>query len=269
MNVDLSAFELDHVSVSQLRTFYMCGIRWYFDNANPERVYAPGWSARLRGTSIDRAATEHFQKKANDGTGITLNQFVDLAVATHQEGEDTHMFEMSEVSSRDRTALLAKEYRQTFGEMFHPWAEQAVQEKIKYESPDLLLPVHGVIDITLVTNMVVDTKVRAKKNVPKQAAVDRDLQLTTYSMMKGTQDVGLAIVTDEKHPEAIFIPARRTADQVGNIKQRYNEMIRSIQAGILHPAPEGSWYCCQKWCAYWSMCSYGGAEEMEIPGLEV
>ena len=265
---DLSKFELDHVSVSQLRTFLMCGYRWYFDNAAGEdRTNAPGWSARLRGTALDKAATAHFDLKREDHRGLPMAQFVDLAVETHREGEDMTNFEMAEAESRDRTAKIAREYRSFFGELFQPWADQAAQQKFKYQDDGLLLPVHGIIDLRTADKVIVDNKVKAKKNLPKAGELEADLQLTTYSMATGWTHVALAVITDERDPQAQYYETDRNPAQWAGIKERYNQMIRSIRAGILHPAPEKSWYCCDKWCSHWSYCPHGGAMDAPIPGM--
>lgn len=33
-----------------------------------------------------------------------------------------------------------------------------------------------------------------------------------------------------------------------------NQVHKAIQSGVAMPAPEGSWYCSQKWCGYWDQC---------------
>lgn len=263
---DLTGFELDHVSVSQLRTFLMCGVRWYFDVVG-EKVWTAGSDIRLRGQSLDHAANEHYLRVANTDAGLPKSQFIEAAVAEHDANLDTHEFELSEAASRDRLALQASEYRTTFGDFFQPWAAQSVQEKIRYEHEDLLSPVVGVIDLTTKERVILDNKVRKTRNVPSQGDVDRDFQLTTYAMMQDTRVVALAVVSDEKTPKPHLFFSQRTDAHIEGVKHRYNEMVRAIRAGILHPAPERSWYCSPKWCAYWTICPYGGADDMAIPGL--
>ncbi len=266
----LADFNLDHVSVSQLRTFYMCGIRWLFQNVVHNGGWEVGDSARLRGTALDTACNEHYRTKANDLEGLNRSDFVELAVHTHEQGRDTHTFyRLTEIESKDRTALIAKEYRDTFGDMFQPWAAQAVQEKVHYQDDGLLVPVHGVIDLRTTSRIVVDNKVKAKKNVPKESAVHRDIQLTTYSMMTGFDQVGLAIVTDERRPEVVYIPSTRSVAQHDLARQRYNSMVLAIRAGALSPAPEGAWYCSSAWCSFYEECPWGGADDdIPVPGLE-
>jgi hypothetical protein len=269
MDVDLSAFQLDHLSVSQLRTWLMCGYRWYYDNATgTDRTNAPGWSGRLRGSALDAAANAHFGQKVEDGVGLPARQFVEVAVATHDEGVDTTMFDISEEKSRDRIARIAKEYRETFGELLQPWAGQAPQEKFIYQDEGLLVPIHGIIDLRTTSQVVVDNKVKRKKNVPTQLAIDTDLQLTTYAMATGYSRVALAVMVDEDKTHAVYLESSRTANQVANIRARYNAMARGIRAGVLMPAPEGAWYCCEKWCSHWGYCPYGGGEDRPIPGME-
>lgn len=257
-------FVLKHLSVSQLRTYYMCGYRWFFQTASPDRIYAPGWSARLRGSSMDAAANEHYEKKAEDGEGFTLNQFVERAVHEHDQGLDMTMFEreMPETKSKDRTAKLAKEYHTSFGQIFTPRSREEVQETITYETEGLNIPVKGVIDLVAANGMVVDNKV--KKKASSQADVHRDFQLTTYAMFKGATDVALAIITDENNPKAVFVPSTRTPENIERLKHRYNTAYQGIMSNTFDPAPEGSWYCNEKWCPYWNICPYGASEVVDI-----
>lgn len=260
---------LDHVSVSQLRTYLMCGVRWYFQNIVHRGGWEVGDSARLRGSALDTACNAHYKVKAEDLEGSSLSQFVELAVHTHEQGRDTHTFyKLTETESKDRTARIAKEYRTTFGDYLQPLGVSAVQEYVKYQDDGLEVPVHGIIDLRTNSGVVVDNKVKAKKNVPKESAVHRDMQLTTYSMFTGYDKVGLAIVTDERSPEIVYIPSTRTPAQHDLVRHRYNAMVQAIRAGALSPAPEGSWYCNQQWCPFWSECPWGEADEdIPVPGL--
>lgn len=265
----LGEFSLDHLSVSQLRTWYMCNVRWMFQNVIHQGGWEVGDSARLRGTALDTACNQHYKAKAEDLEGTSLSDFVELAVHTHEQGRDTHTFyKLTETESKDRTARIAREYRTTFGDMLQPLGVSAVQEYVKYQDDGLEVPVHGIIDLRTKSGVVVDNKVKAKKNVPKESAVHRDMQLTTYSMFTASPEVGLAIVTDEKNPEVVYLPSTRTPAQHDLQRHRYNAMVQAIRAGAISPAPEGSWYCNQAWCAFWSECPWGGADEdIPIPGL--
>lgn len=262
--LSLENFKLDHLSVSQLRTFYMCGYRWWYDVVSPDKWLSAGWDAMLRGTSVDKATEQHMLAKAEGSEGLSLSQFQEWAVKTHEEGEASHMFDLPEQASRDRVAVQAKEYWSTFGQAFQPWARESVQEKFRYEGNGLTTPIHGVIDLTTSMGMVVDNKI--SKRVRSQMDVDRDLQLTTYAMQKGATDVAIALVTDEKYPKAHLTVSKRTPADFVRLTHRYNQVAVAIATGDLHPAPEGSWYCCAKWCKYWSICPYGEGEG-EVPGL--
>lgn len=263
-----SNYVLDHVSVSALRTYLMCGYRWAYDEMAKGGDESPGWSARLRGKAVDEAATMHFRLKAANGVGLSEANFVELAVNAHEQGEDVTMFDIAEKRSRDRVARQAALYHSTYGTALAPLSAKDVQKKIRWTSHRVALPVVGVIDVITNTPMVVDTKIKGK--VPKEADVHRDLQLTTYAMMTGISDVALAIITDEDRPKSVFIPSYRKPVQTEAMADRYNQMIKGIKARVFNPAPEGSWYCCAKWCNHWNICPHGAATELqrEIPGME-
>lgn len=265
LQLSLKDFKLDHLSVSQLRTFYMCGYRWWYDVVSPDKWMTAGWDPMLRGTAVDKATEQHMLKKAEGSTGLRLGEFKELAVHTHELGEDSHMFELPEAQSRDRVAKQAEEYWTTFGQAFQPWARESVQEKFKYTADDLTVPIHGVIDLTTTTGVVVDNKV--SKKVRSQRDVDRDFQLTTYAMNQGATQVGIALITDENRPKSHFVISKRAPVDFDLLKHRYNQVAHAIEVGDLHPAPEGSWYCCAKWCKYYTICPFGEGEG-PVPGLE-
>ncbi len=263
-------FKFEHVSPSALRTYLMCGYRWAYEyiGRHEGAMDSPGWDARLRGKAVDEAVTAHFKLKAIDGKGLTDNQCADIAVATHDQHVDTHMFKVPQARSRERVARIARVYRQTFGETFQPRSAEDVQKKMRVKHPLVHLPIVGVADVITNLPMVVDNKVMGK--VPTQRDVDRDLQLTTYAMQSGVSQVALAVVTDEDNPRPILIPSRRSKEQMDAMADRYNQMIKGVKSRALQPAPEKSWYCCHTWCAFYQQCPHGAALDGEqvIAGMD-
>ena len=267
MNIPTS-FDVDHLSVSELRLLLGCGIKWFFERGSGVEIAEDiGGSPRLRGHALDSAANEHFRKKAEDGVGLSKAQMVELAVEIHEGGVDTHMFELPEWKSRDRIAKQAALYHTTFGSRFSPRSVTDIQCRVEYADPDLELPVHGVIDLVTDHPMIVDNKV--KRRPPTDAQVHADFQLTTYAMMTGVHEVALAVITDDDRPQALFFPSYRNVHQIRMMKVRYNLAARSIKAGALNPAQEGTWFCNEKWCQHWNYCPFGGQGAPRIiPGID-
>lgn len=260
----------DHLSPSQLRTFTQCGIRWALGRPRDgQKVHEPGWGPRLRGESLDKAATEHFRQKADDEIGLSEKDFISVAVEYHRKNEWITKFAEPEHVSRDRSAKQAKLYFNSYAQQFMPYDRKTVQMEVTYKDNGLMLPVVGIIDLVTIERMVVDTKV--KKKPPTQNEVDRDVQLTTYCMMTGAQIAVLAIVTDETNPRVVHMLTTRTQRQIDAVKSRYNLMYYAIKANALLPARENDYLCNAKYCSFFDICDFGareGVEEEQILGID-
>lgn len=51
------------------------------------------------------------------------------------------------------------------------------------------------------------------------------------------------------------VPAR-TEHQLDKFYDLVTRVARGIQAGVFLPAPDGAWWCSEKWCQFWRVCKH-------------
>lgn len=241
----------DHISVSQVRTYQNCGLQYHFKYF--EKIPIRTNDAMLRGSSIDKASNEHFETKAINDTGITENDFVDLAVSEHDTLADETEFDITKNESRDKTANASQKYHNIHGQNLIPSRENPTQIKIEEDMGNGQTFV-GYVDLLTEDNRIVDTKVKARDIVND---VESDLQLNAYANFLNVDQVGIALVTTTKIPKAPFYPGKSSGKSKQIALKRIRSVSDAIDNNIFLPAAEGSWICSEKYCNYWNICDYG------------
>ena len=244
----------DYISVSQVNTYQRCGIQYYFSYI--EGIKTTPNDAMLRGTSVDTSANSHFSKKAINETGITEDNFVDMAVATHDEkSDDTDFLENTKDQSRDKTASASKTYHSVHGQILKPKVSDTEPTQIEiFQDIGDNLTLKGYVDLVTADDVVVDTKVR---KADKGIDVETNLQLQTYATILGSSKVGIASVTTAKEPKATYYGGISNETTKKRAMQRIKSVSSAIDSNIFLPAAEGSWICSEKYCGYWNMCDFG------------
>jgi len=246
----------DHISISQVNKYQICGLQYYFSYI--EKIPYQINDNMLRGRAVDNAANGHFDTKAQNEIGVSQNDFVDLAVSTHdEEADDTEFKESTVDESRDKTANASKTYHNSHGQALTPgrssdgssWTQVKVEEDV---GDGLVLL--GFVDLITDKNTIVDTKVR---KADKVVDVEANLQLQTYANLIGSDQVGMASVTTAREPKATFYSGRATKKTKERAIQRIKSVSAAIDSNIFLPAPEGSWVCSEKYCSYWNICDFG------------
>ena len=241
----------DHLSVSQIRKYLNCGMQYYYSYVEGIRSAPTG--SMIRGLSVDTAANNHFSKKIENNKGIELSDFVEIAVAEHESKQDETDFSVDALDknqSKDRVSSLAGVYHRSHGEVFVPESVQIKLETVNVNGEKFL----GYADLITVDGIVVDNKVRKRHVAP---VLSRDIQLVKYAGMSGKRDVGIAIVADVKEPRAYYYQEKITDKHIDIVDKKIDWVKLGIENGIFLPAPEGSWYCSEKWCSYWNICEFG------------
>ena len=242
-----------YISVSQVRTYLQCGMKYYFRYF--ERIGAPPTGPMIRGSSVDKAANNHFDVKADNGVGLKRNDFVDVAVSEHDSNADSAEMDLTKQTSRDRLAEISKKYHTTHAQELIPLSKDSVQLKLNGDI-GLDVPVLGFADLITKDGIVIDNKVRKQNRVND---LTKDIQLVTYADVGNFNKVGIALVTDNKQPKAQIYTANINDASKSLVRQRIKSVREGINKNVFLPAPEGSWYCSEKWCSFWNICPYGSS----------
>lgn len=258
-----------HLSVSQVRKYLKCGLQYYFHYIEGV-TGSPPTANMLRGSAVDAAANTHFQSRIDTSKGLTESAFIEKAVHYHDEQKDNYDFALkgdndylhsSRIGeSRDQTSKLGKRYFTDFANSLVPAEVQKKYEVQYIDKMDFI----GYADLITADGTIIDNKVKKRNAV---GDLTRDLQLVAYSFLNdGEQthsEVGLAIVTDTKEPRAFYYTQTIFPEHKKIAKSRINAAYKGLQAKIFNPAPEGSWYCSEKWCEFWAICEFGGSKSVQ------
>ena len=248
-----------HLSVSQISKYLSCGIQYYYRyilKVPPQR--APT-EYMLHGSSVDHSANEHFGDiKVNQTTGLDNTAFVEQAVEYHDTNVDDHeLMNHTKDASRDQVWRMSNVYHQTHAQAFKP---KEVQYKFQVEYSDTTDFI-GYADLITADGKIIDNKISKRVTLNEgnaQNSLSNNLQLVKYADMYGSDEVGLAIVSNTKEPRAYYFQASVSPKD----KERLNNVIKRVYEGITKevftPPPEGSWWCSAKWCDYWNICEFGG-----------
>jgi hypothetical protein len=248
----------DHLSVSGIRELFRCGLKWYYEQIQSQRLPGAQSGPQSRGIALDKAAAAHFKQKAKDGIGFNKKDFLDYSMEEIDSARDLTVWDDG-MSFRD-VQLLAKmqalSYWQTFAQQFQPRSVEDVQKEVSVLFPGMRIPVVGVVDLILEDGTIVDNKVT--KRVPNIWQLQDNWQLSTYALLTGEMNVALAIVVDlDKKGRTEYLESYRNEYQINTMLNRFRMAEQIILKQILMPAPEDSWYCNAKWCRHWGICEFG------------
>ena len=226
-------------------------MKYYFRYV--EEIKAPLNGSMLRGLSIDRAANGHFLIKSTNSKGMQNKDFIDLAIDQHDQLADEVDLEVEKSESRDRVMRLSDLYHKTHGQNLMPASEESVQVRLQGDL-GIQVPVVGFADLITEDGTIVDTKVRSQD---RKVDLSRDLQLVTYAHITKIMKVAIAQVVDTKVPKSELLTQTIDQHAIDATSQKIRTVSGAIRKRVFLPAPEGSWYCSEKWCFYWKICPYG------------
>jgi len=115
----------------------------------------------------------------------------------------------------------------------------------------------GVWDLIEEGGIVCDNKAYAK--TPSQQDLDRDLQMTIYSLAYratfGELEQGLRVdaVLKHKTPKAVQLTTRRTNRDCQWLLGLIEEVAQAMEQQVFFPNPNG-WHCAPRFCGFWNRC---------------
>lgn len=267
--------KLDHVSPSTLGQAAKCGEQLRFRlQEGPE---PPGF-ALIRGRAVAESIERNMTAKLNGGDPRPLEELGQIAhdaVLRELEvgsvrldlAEDGEVLTFAEARGRtiDDAVTLAALHAHAAAPNILP---TAVEARVELSSSRLPVKLVGVLDLIAEDRnggeTIRDAKANGKR--PDASSADDSDQLTAYDALyrglRGKAPSGLildhlVLPTKTLGPRYFEhqAPARTPAD-FDALAGRIERVVRAVDAEVWIPAPEGAWWCSEKFCGYWSRCVF-------------
>lgn len=261
---------IDHLSVSSIRTLRQCPERWR--RRYVEREYEPASGPMVIGKAVGaaEAQSDHDWMESDEpmSTADVLDAFADeweVAAA-----EDVDWREEQPAALKDSGAEALRAYHDSLiPETPKPIAVERRAE-LDVEGEGVEVGFVAYLDLEVTGGVVIDRKVTQQRW--SQAKADDDLQATGYlaarraeaESLGGEPATGFAFdaMVRTRKPYAERIPTERTDEQLdaflGMVTGAAEELRWRTESGNWSYAPDGAWWCGEKFCGYWSSCPAGG-----------
>lgn len=264
---------IEFISQSMMNQWFRCPEsfrrRWIEGDIIP-----PGIAARI-GTGLHKGAEVNHRAKVITGEDEPLSIIQDAArdcyvKTVRNEGVFFPPDELSSARKQllegiDTTVALAKLYRESFAPKVLPYL---IEERLTLDRPGLPIPFAGTIDLLTNDNWLPDIK-SAEKKWPSGKA-DTEIQATLYRELVRERTgsypnkISFEVFTKSKLEHHSF-ETTRTPEDFELLVRAAAAILKSIQAGIFHPAQPGAWNCGAKWCGYWWTCPWVPEHRKIIP----
>ena len=252
----ISTDPLEYVSVSRLKGFLTCRLRFYFEKvlALPKPV-----SPALHFGRAVHAALQHFNKARwrNGDTSEPAVVAAFLESFTPEPGQViawTDAEEAGELRAKGETLLRA-----FLAAGVHSLNEKPMGVEVAVEAhhPDLALPVFGVLDLVKADRRVVDYKTCASTPDLTLESWLHEIQTTAYALLveesAGTESTGtdLVFLVKTKTPKIIV---HAIAPPTPVQRDRFARLVEVYATGVANEAyyPSPGQHC--SWCSYRSEC---------------
>ncbi len=252
---------------SSMNCFGKCGYRYKLQYMEKRRGLGNYFT--LKGNGTHKARERNFTQKITSGVDLPLGDCTDAAwdeILT-QIADDQIDLKSDELRGKSKTAVANLIYKDTsplverdHDALYHLTQPLYVEQRIAIELPDEEFNLYGTLDLIDTDYRVGDAKTSKKKLSPSN--IENGLQMTLYWFLAqvwlGRPVPGgyFDFIYTGKHVTATRIPWTRTIDDVVKVLARFRSMHDSIKAGNFNPAPEGSWWCCPRWCRFYHECPF-------------
>lgn len=254
---------IDSITQSAMNMWDRCGEQFRRRYIEDE-IIPPGIAARI-GTGLHKGAEVNHKAKKISRKDEPLSVVQDAARDGYVHAcQDGVYFPPDELGSAKKTLIegvdvttkLAKLYHESLAPKLQP---VIVEERLFLEVEELWLPFSGIVDVYTEDDWLPDLKTSDKKWPNGRA--DTEIQTTLYYelMVSRTghypRKISFEVFTKSKMEHWSFETIREPDDFL-ILVEKAKIMLKSIKAGIFHPAQPGSFWCSVKWCGYWFSCPY-------------
>lgn len=240
-----------HLSVSQLNTYLRCPAQYFFRYICGVRM-PPNGNMTL-GRAVHSAIEHNYRHKMQSGDDLPAEALQEVFSQEWDQQVGYTAFESKEKPGemKDKGAALIELYRQEVAPQVQP-AE--VEREFLIDTGATELPLNGYIDLIDDQGTIIDHKTAGRSY--RQDAVDRNLQLTGYSLayrtLFGEEENGLRIdaLVKTKTPKVQQLETTRSQRDIDRFLRLAQQIEQAINGGVFYPN-EG--FMCSG-CRYTDMC---------------
>jgi len=241
---------------SEIHDFLKCGLKWEFKYVL--KIKTAKRHSLTVGSAVDKSVTTNLIQKVKSATDLPLPEVLDVYSTEFETlRPETDFQEEDPGEIKDVGAALITVHHRRLAPLLNP---ETVQEQFAIET-DAGYDLTGTIDLIEKDQTVVDHK--TSKNYYAEEAISKALQPAmydyAYEALRGKKpkafrfDV-LKKPTKTKPADIQQVTAEVTQGDREWLFQTVGNMHKAVKAGVALPAPEGAWWCSEKWCEYWHMC---------------
>ena len=254
-----------HYSVSQMNTFWMCAMRYYW--RYPMGLKVPPGVIAVMGKGGHKSIEANLNAKKDTGLLLELEAVEQIAYTEVNRLWDDEAPRLSpdeaaegekNVRGRavDRAVVLSRLHHTVVAPDILP---THVERTVRVEIPHLGVDFLGIIDVCE-ADRIRDTKFKSKS--PTAGEVNGSLQFTAYHLARKVVDgvdckLQMDALVSTKEPKYVAATTTRTTVDHQDLLDRLVLMHQAIQKGVFLPCQRDSWMCSEKWCGYWDNCPFG------------
>lgn len=179
--------------------------------------------------------------------------------------DDDAIVERLEKEQEEKIERLTRVYYDQFGKTIKPFkAEMPFEVTLMEGFP----PIRGFIDLIEGPYTMHDDKeaysiidIKTASKSPLDNDIYEDFQISIYDLAYrqkfGKKPYRLKKVwaVDTAEPKVVAQSCEaRSDEQIKRVKKRIQLAVECIAKGVFLPAPQGCWWCGERWCDYWDDC---------------
>lgn len=249
------------LSISSIRTLRMCPRRWRFKYV--EKRYEPSGAAALLGKAFGAAEATSDHRWIDSGEPLDTDQVLDAYSDEfdYAKGQDVDWRGENPDKVKDGAVPAIRLYHAQVPSLSAP---VEAERKIQLEIGDV--PFVAYLDVEREDGSVEDRKLTGKRKITPDSA-DGDPQATAYLAGRRAEDnpaerFVFDVVINKTQPQTERIDTTRTDEQLDHflldVVGAADEIEWRVDTDTWGYAPDGAWWCSQRWCSFWGECPAGG-----------
>ncbi len=246
-----------HLSATQLNMFLRCPRQYCFRYV--EGIKKPPSGAMVQSKVWHQTLENNYKQKIQSDNDLSLS---DMQEFFSSRFDDTFSNEDIALENDESTGKLKDQGTSivaTHHEIIAPKVRPLlVEEEFRISlGEDFPYELLGYWDVVERDGIIVDNK--AYGRTPNQNDVDKDLQLTVYSLgyraskKQIEKNLRIDAIVKTKQPKAVQIQTTRTNEDCRWILNLIEDVARAMKSGNFYPNPTG-FLCSPKFCGYWDRC---------------